>query len=325
MKRIVIRLFLAVLLVAALFFGAAGWITGTEAGLSWLVRQAEYQLPGKLTIKRVQGRLLDSFSIKGLVYVQDAADEPDGGIDGLPPQETRIAAASLAFVWRPAELLNGKLYIEKLHVHGLDAQLPKGRAEKTKDAPPAAPPQFPELPVEIVLDDVQIKSLNIKQPPIIIDSVELRATAGDTLAISRLRVESPLFTAAADGSLQLQTTPHPVQLNLNYSVDLPVAPGEGPEAKKTPGIVKISGQGVLSGDMRELTLETLRNDLLQGVLTVTGKASLQPSLAASLQLNADNLVLTELWPDWPGGLHLNAELTAAFTEKDFDILGLVLK
>ncbi|MCP4701556.1 MAG: hypothetical protein GY862_32565, partial [Gammaproteobacteria bacterium] len=63
----------------------------------------------------------------------------------------------------------------------------------------------------------------------------------------------------------------------------------------------------------------------QGVLMLTGKASLQPSLAGRLQLSADNLVLTELWPDWPGGLHVNAELTAAFTKKDFDIIGLALK
>jgi len=226
MKRWLIYLSLLISFLLTLFIGSLGFLVGTEAGLRFITAVAQQFAPGTLKIDTVKGLLLNEINFTGVSYQYE---------------DTAVQVASFQFVWDAEALLDGKLHVKKLHIKAIEADLPKSRQEE-KDSAPLELPDI-DLPIQIVLDDVQIHQVTIRTAeaePLIIDSIELRSnTKAKVWSLQHFKIKSPLFNAKLAGDVGL-TTPHTVQLNLDWSAKLPE--------------FTVVGQGELNGDMQKLIL-----------------------------------------------------------------------
>jgi translocation and assembly module TamB len=240
MKRWFIYSLLALFILLVIIISGAIWIATTESGLHFLVNQAQRWAPGQLQIKNLTGRLSDKLSFKEFSY-QHA--------------DTSIAIDSLQLHWEASALLKRNLHINQLYIDGVRANFPK--SEK-KESTPLKIPNI-RLPVSIALDDIKINQVTINSTeakPIVIDKIELRSNTTDKLSLQHLQINSPLFQAKLVGELGL-VTPHPVQLDLDWSVHLPQ--------------FTVVGQGKLSGDTQELVLTHTISQPLAVAITATAK------------------------------------------------------
>lgn len=256
MKRWIIFSSLSLLLLLSIFLGLLGWIVSTEGGLRFLTKTAQQFAPGTLNIDTVEGILLEEFRLDGLSYQHDG---------------TAVQVDSFQFAWNAKELLDRKLHIEKLHINGIQADLPKSEeAEPEKESAPIEIPDI-SLPVQVVLDDVQISQVAIRTAeaePFIIDRLELRSTTTDVWSLQHLQIKSPLLNGKLAGDVGL-TKPHTVQLNLDWSAQLPD--------------FTVVGQGELTGDMQKLILthtvsEPLEIELESTVEDILGALSMDTRL-----------------------------------------------
>lgn len=125
----------------------ASFAVSTETGFNGLLALAQRVLPGQLSYDRASGRLLGPLRIEGLRY-------QDGPL--------QVALVSSEFDWQPAELLDGALTITRLHVDGLELELPPG-----EDTPPSDQPlELPDirLPLALTVADLQGRNIQIRQP-----------------------------------------------------------------------------------------------------------------------------------------------------------------
>src|SRR5918993_1770889 len=88
---------LALALLAVAGAAAVGWLTGTEGGTAWLVRQVVARAP-QLDIARSRGTLIRGLTLEG-VRLRTAQDELD--------------IESLALEWSAAALLRGTLTFDE--------------------------------------------------------------------------------------------------------------------------------------------------------------------------------------------------------------------
>jgi len=170
-RRLLLRLLWLPLILLVILLLAAGWALSTETGLKTLLALAERTLPGQFSYGQAGGSLWGPFWIKQVRYQ-----------DGL----LMVALADGEFDWEPADLLDATLTVSRLHLEGLDLQLPPGD--------PAAPAAEP-------LTLLEIRSISIQPPdaePVLIDAVNLKAhTEAGALTID------PLEIWAAQGELRL--------------------------------------------------------------------------------------------------------------------------
>jgi len=212
------------LILLVILLLAAGWAVSTEPGLKTVLALAERVLPGQFSYGQAGGSLWGPLWIKQLRY-QDGA--------------LVVALADGEFDWEPADLLDTTLTISRLHLEGLDLQLPPGDPA----APAAEPLTLPEieLPLAIQLADVEIRSISIQPPdaePVLIDAVNLKAhTEAGALTID------PLEIWAAQGELHLSgrlnpTGSYPVSMQLIWQF-------------LTPDYGVVIGQGTIQGEVRD--------------------------------------------------------------------------
>jgi translocation and assembly module TamB len=246
LKRWLIRLLL-ILSLFGLLLGPLVWLLGSEHALQWLTAHAPRWVPGELRIHSASGRLGEAFTLEGVAYRME---------------ETQVELGRLDFAWSLPALFLLKLKIHKLHLDDLDLRLPPPVA-KTE---PGEPPAMPEikLPISVVLEDLRLRNIRVQQgeaAPFILDQASLNASAGESLEIPALHVQSPQFQVdLREAAFGLQA-PHPLRLKLDWAAPLP----DG-----------LHGQGNLEieGDLRELRL---RHSLAQPVA-----ARLQASVQAPL-------------------------------------------
>jgi translocation and assembly module TamB len=252
---------LSILLVLIIVFSTLAWLISTESGLRFLVAQAQQWSPGELKIDTLQGRLLDKVSLTGLSY-QD--------------EETAVQVDSFLLNWDISALLGTKLHVKQLHIDGIDLDLPK--SEEEKESAPLSIPDI-NLPVQIALDDVQIKQVTIRTPeaePFVIDSIELRSTTTSVLSLQHLQVKSPRFNAKLAGDVGL-IAPHTVQVDLDWSANLPD--------------FSVAGQGQLSGDTQKLVLTHTVSKPLEIELNTTVR-----DVLGALKMEADLSWQEIYWP-----------------------------
>jgi len=219
-------------LIKAILFALLGgliltaWLVSTEAGLRFLVTQAQRWVPGELQIARWQGRLIDNFSFTGLSYQS-------------PNLTLQIAA--FQFAWEAQALFKAQIHIKQLQVSQVVISLPQSQPRESTSRPLSLPDLT--LPVQLALDDVKILHVTIKSanhPPIQIDSFTLRSTTTHQLSLHDCQISSPQLTAHLTGNIEL-IKPHRVQLHFNWSAALPNFP-------------PITGQGELTGNEQRLVL-----------------------------------------------------------------------
>jgi translocation and assembly module TamB len=238
--------FLSILLLLLIIFGGITWIVSSEAGLRFLVEQAEQWAPGEFKIDKFEGSLLDKVSFTGLSYQHEA---------------TALHVDSFLLNWESIALLDMKLHVKQLHIKHVELDLPKSEKPDKKSEPFALPDI--QLPIQIALDDVQINQVIIRTPdaePVVIDSIELRSTTSDHLSLQQLEIKSPLFNAKVVGDVGF-ISPHRVELALDWSAKLPE--------------FTVVGQGRLNGSMKKLYLthtvsEPLAIELNSSVIDVLG-------------------------------------------------------
>ena len=241
-RRLLFRLLLWLpLLLLMILLLAAGLTVTTEPGLKMLLALAERVLPGQLSYGQAGGSLLGPLWIKQLRY-QDGA--------------LIVALADGEFDWQPADLLDATLTISRLHLEGLELQLPPG----DPSAPAAEPLALPEieLPLAVQIADVEIRSISIQPPdaePILLDAVHLKArTEAGAVTIE------PLEIWAAQGELHLSGRLNPTG---SYPVSAQVV-----WQFLTPDYGVVIGQGTIQGELHER---------LQLTQSITGPATLELS------------------------------------------------
>ena len=240
-RRLLFRLLSLPLWLLVIVLLAAGWTVSTETGLKTVLALAERTLPGQFSYGQAGGSLLGPLWIKQLRY-------QDGPLI--------VALADGEFDWQPADLLDATLTVSRLHLEGLELQLPPGDPA----APAAEPLTLPEieLPLAIQLADVEIRSISIQPPdaePVLIDAVNLKAhTEAGALTID------PLEIWAVQGELHLSgrlnpTGSYPLSAQLVWQF-------------LTPDYGTVIGQGPIQGEVREQLQLTQR---------ITGPATLELS------------------------------------------------
>ena len=256
MKRFLKYSLFFILLLLLILLGSIGGIVGTESGLRLLVEQTQEWGPGELKIDTLEGRLIDDLSITGLSYQLD---------------ETAVKVDSFQLAWDAEPLLDGRMHIKKLHIDGVEVNLPATGKKQPEEK--SAPLEIPDikLPMQFAIDEAKIAKVTINIPgaePFIIENIQLQSTTTDVLSLQHLLVESPLFNAKITGNVGL-TAPHAVQLDLDWQAKLPE--------------FTVVGQGKLSGDTEKLTLthtvsEPLEIDLKATVKDVLGALDMDVAL-----------------------------------------------
>ncbi len=185
----------------------AGFAVSTETGFNGLLALAQRVLPGQLSYERASGRLLGPLRIERLRY-------QDGPL--------QVALASGEFDWQPAALFDGALTVTRLHVDGLELDLPPG-----EDTPPSDQPlELPDiqLPLALTVADLQGRNIQIRPAgaePIQIDTVTLKArTEAESLLVEVLDLRSPLADVRLDGRIT-PTGGYPLHLRLDWRVPVP--------------------------------------------------------------------------------------------------------
>ena len=93
---------------------------------------------------------------------------------------------------------------------------------------------------------------------------------------------------------------------------------EGPEVPSNRIVAE------LSGDTRELNIDALRIEALDGELEARGRMLMSSELDAELSVRLDGLDLTELYPDWPQGARLGGRLALTAAGDSFRLDALEL-
>jgi len=105
MSTTFIKFLLWLLLIPVLMFG---WLITTSDGLRWAYTQAEFYLPGVITINQLDGSLIGPITISNLDYAQDG---------------NRYKAAQLILDWKPLSLLSARIDISQLAIQSLHISL----------------------------------------------------------------------------------------------------------------------------------------------------------------------------------------------------------
>ena len=225
LKHFIVGIFLLIVLATGILL----FFISTEIGLKFAATQAQYWIP-HLSIGNIRGRLIENVSIQNLTY---------------KAQDTQITVKQFKFSWEISALLNSTLHISQFYLNQTQLRLPAS-PNSSRDKQPITLPDI-QLPIKIVLDDAQVHDFTLIQPnadPIVIDRVILQASATDNLSIPKLQVDTPLFDAHVKAKAQAGfVTPHPVNLTLEWSANLP--------DPKLP----LSGQAEIEGDLKQLLIK----------------------------------------------------------------------
>lgn len=134
-----------VLVTLGALAGAGSWLVGTESGARALVRLAQRASGGQLEISAPHGRVLGPLRIDTLRFAS---------------ADLQVELDRLDFDWRPAELLSGRVVVDRFAAASLRvARRPSTQAEPT----PA--PQSLTLPLAIELARVQVGSFELRELP----------------------------------------------------------------------------------------------------------------------------------------------------------------
>jgi len=225
-------LLLGVLLLLALL----GWGVSTEGGSQWIIRQASQFVPGKLEIAQIEGKLISRIKVVDVKYQQD---------------DLNVTVAEAELQWMAAALLSSLLHVEKLTVTGVAVQLPP--AQPSPEAPetsePFAMPDI-QLPIGLQLDDVHITQVTIQPDEgqaIEVEEIIIKGEVQEKATLKQLELNAQIpaagihLQANAQGELGLQM-PHPVQLQLDWGVELPEQP-------------TLMANAQVNGDLSELVIQ----------------------------------------------------------------------
>lgn len=268
---------IAGLLLATL--ASAAWLSGTEAGTRWLLRQGLEQAPGDVGFTRVEGTLLTAVHLTGVFYEAD---------------ELRLDLEQLTLDPSWSGLLYGDLRIRALTGQNLDLRLPEAEPGDTPgEAETVNWPVF-ALPVSLTLSRLELKDIRIQQGTTRHEFTRLALAGhwhGRQLELDYLALQQRERHLTLAGELTL-AEPWRIDAEVAWGLPLPSAL-DGYFDKPLA-----FGQGRLRGPVTKLTLE----HQLHRPRSIHSQGQLRP-LAGPLHLDLDHE-----WPELeltlPDGRHL---------------------
>ena len=108
-----IKFLLCLLLIPTAYAGMAD--DDTE-GLRWAYHQAEFYLPGIITLNSLDGSLIGPIHITGLEYSEDGAS---------------YKAARMTIDWQPGALFSARIIVNQLNIQSLRIFLAANRSAST--------------------------------------------------------------------------------------------------------------------------------------------------------------------------------------------------
>ncbi|MGZ8928887.1 MAG: hypothetical protein ACXW03_10575, partial [Methylobacter sp.] len=104
MKRIALIILIVLLMIPVGLLGLMGSATGSR----WLLRTVFSQLPAQVSVKVIEGRLLERIGLSDLYYKSDTQT---------------ITVKNLVLAWQPSELFSGTLKIVDLTLNDVNVSV----------------------------------------------------------------------------------------------------------------------------------------------------------------------------------------------------------
>ncbi len=244
-------LLLAIFIVIAAVFSAAGWLLYTPSGARFVIGSLSHFDGFAVSVGAATGRLADVIELSDTVI-------------RMRTMPVTISAQRIRIAWRPAALLNGSLAIGRLAVSGVRID---------DDRPP-------ERPLSLTLPRISnlAAALTVRIHDLDAESVQYRDRGEETLFIQRARaaivwhhgiasvgrlvLESPLFSA--------QGTVEAGFLTPLVRVDLSVAFQDRPGMIQTLKLKTELKQGKAAGELRGVVTATATGE--SGTARMDGSA-----------------------------------------------------
>ncbi len=279
MKRVIKTVSVAAIqLVAVLILTLVSvlvWVTGTETGTRFAWQHARAFLSDTVEIQAIEGRLAGPFAIRGLKVTTAAF-------------HLELDKANLE--WWPLRLFQRKLDVENIAVEGVRyTQLETVPSLPKDESTPITLPQEIALPLDVRLGKVSLHDFEFRSQPedtpfVIVAALLSALVDKNGVALSSLKVESPLFTVEGKTTL---ATHRDYLINGAFQWQVPV-----------PDYPAVRGHTLLSGSLRELTV----TQSIAKPYDVQSKVLLRnpvEHLAFDVSLNVNPLQLQALNNDLP--------------------------
>ncbi len=237
LQRVAKYLFLIFFGLLVLITAALAFITLSETGNRWLIREAQLYAPGELVITGISGGLVSGLTLNGVSY---RLDEMVVEIDRL-----------VIDVYLP-DLLHGTARVRLIDARNVYYRAPPA----APDAGPFVLPERIALPLAIQVDKAMVAGLQVEadKAKTVIDKLVLSVSAGPVrgLHIKQFDVSVQDNTLQLSGKADLNK-PYGFRTKLNWATRLPDA-------------VTVAGEAELEGDLRRFSI----NHTLSGPFQMTG-------------------------------------------------------
>ncbi len=268
MKKWLVTLCIALLVLFLLAGSAWLWLTRSESGARWALARAAGAVE-RLQYEELSGGLASGITLEGVDFTHAGT--------AVSAQRLELAAG--------IDLFAGPLVtVRHLRGRGIDIHLPPGEEAEQGEAP-AFDLSMLASPVEVAVEEVDLQGIAIHAgaEPIRIARVALAGRYGDELALDRLSVESEAGRASATGHWTLER-----QGRGRLTVEA--------ETKLSNGSVQ-SGRVELSGRLDALDFE-LTSD---GPAAVEGNGQVR-DLPRSPGIDAEMTGSVTGWPGLPADI-----------------------
>lgn len=272
------KLLASIILLIFVGIPALLWaLVATESGSRWVADTAIGYLPAdviELHYEQLNGTLIDNFEIQGLA-IQVAGQN--------------INIKSLQLSWRPFELLDGSVHINKVTL--IQPHLQLSATEQDDSSPqPLALPDI-SLPLQVVVGQLGITSARISNSEGLNQELDSFAAAvnyrGNKLALTNLRLAYENVAQLHDGSIRVTTAKnYPLQATLDWQLNL-------------PQLHSLNGSTTINGDVARLKVTNqldINNQQLQLAATLT-ELLRAPAFEAAITM--EQLAVTELFTKPP--------------------------
>ncbi|MFW6093327.1 MAG: translocation/assembly module TamB domain-containing protein [Pseudomonadota bacterium] len=211
MKRALLMAAVVVGALVLVVLVAGAWLVGTESGTRFALRQAQGFMPDGTRIGASSGRLADEVILHEVAVRTEAMD---------------AAVDRLVLRWRPGELLRGELRVQALTADGVRYRArPEEPPPEEQPEEPLALPERLELPVNVVVEHLEITDVRAwtapEQAPVIVHRVRAAAAFADSrLVVERLEVDGRELSAHAE--LRLTAAGHyPLDARARWRLQVP--------------------------------------------------------------------------------------------------------
>lgn len=290
MKRTV---FILMVFLAVLLAGSIRYVAFTEQGLRWVFAQAKNAVPGELSVRDVNGRLIGPISLNGITYRSE---------------EYTVSVDSLSLDWRPSRLL-----LLRAHIKEVNAFVIRIKTKEThKSVQPGDGLPDITLPLRVILEKVQIRDISVSrldtEPPIIIEDLLLTDLFGrKSIQIGGLNARTPDFSLALQGRIKPQGD-YPLNVQIEWHI-------------RPEGYPEITGRGELAGTLKQLVIKQQTLDPFVSRVQAT-VYDLLHELRWEASLSLSDLSLHKVNSAWPE-MEITAQAESRGSVSSFDVDGTV--